>query len=55
MMFEYKETVERLYYRLTGEVPEGDVIERFISDGRGEELLQGAVVAEHGKSIEYVT
>ncbi|CAN6276722.1 unnamed protein product [Urochloa humidicola] len=48
MMSEYKETVERRYYALTGEVPEEEVIERIISDGRGEELL-GAAVAEHGK------
>ena len=48
MMSEYKETVERRYYTLTGEVPEEEVIERIISDGRGEELL-GAAVAEHGK------
>ncbi|KQK13335.1 syntaxin-related protein KNOLLE [Brachypodium distachyon] len=48
MMSEYKETVERRYYTLTGEVPEDEVIERIISEGRGEEIM-GAAVAEHGK------
>ena len=54
MMSEYKETVERRYYTLTGEVPEEEVIERIISDGRGEELL-GAAVAEHGKGAVLAT
>ncbi|CAN6269050.1 unnamed protein product [Urochloa humidicola] len=48
MMSKYKETVGRRYYALTGEIPEEEVIERIISDGRGEELL-GAAVTEHGK------
>ncbi|VAH79101.1 hypothetical protein VPH35_052803 [Triticum aestivum] len=45
---EYKDTVERRYYTLTGEVPEDEVIERIISEGRGEEIMSAAV-AEHGK------
>ncbi|KAM0863056.1 hypothetical protein ACQ4PT_044843 [Festuca glaucescens] len=48
MMSEYKDTVERRYYTLTGEVPEDEVIERIISEGKGEEIM-GAAVAEHGK------
>lgn len=48
MMSEYKDTVERRYYTLTGEVPEDEVIERIISEGRGEEIMSAAV-AEHGK------
>uniref|UniRef100_J3LSL5 t-SNARE coiled-coil homology domain-containing protein n=1 Tax=Oryza brachyantha TaxID=4533 RepID=J3LSL5_ORYBR len=48
IMSEYKDTIERRYYTLTGEVPEEEVIERIISEGRSEELLCAAV-AEHGK------
>ncbi|CAM0876083.1 unnamed protein product [Alopecurus aequalis] len=48
VMAEYKDTVERRYYTLTGEVPEDEVIDRIISEGRGEEIM-GAAVAEHGK------
>ncbi|KAF3326070.1 syntaxin-related protein KNOLLE [Carex littledalei] len=48
MMSEYKETVERRYYTLTGEVPEEAVIEKIISEGQSEELLKTAIM-EHGR------
>ena len=48
MMAEYKETVERRYYTVTGVIPEEEMIERIISDKDGEELLQKAI-SEHGK------
>uniref|UniRef100_A0A0E0MC89 t-SNARE coiled-coil homology domain-containing protein n=2 Tax=Oryza punctata TaxID=4537 RepID=A0A0E0MC89_ORYPU len=51
IMSEYKDTVERRYYTLTGEVPEE---ERMISEGRSEELLCAAV-AEHGKGAVLAT
>ncbi|EEE59886.1 hypothetical protein OsJ_12487 [Oryza sativa Japonica Group] len=54
IMSEYKDTVERRYYTLTGEVPEEEVIERIISEGRSEELLCAAV-AEHGKGAVLAT
>ncbi|KAJ6847309.1 putative syntaxin-related protein KNOLLE-like [Iris pallida] len=48
-MAEYKETVERRYFTVTGTVPEEEVIERIISGGGdGEDLLKKAA-AEHGK------
>uniref|UniRef100_A0A0D9VYQ2 t-SNARE coiled-coil homology domain-containing protein n=1 Tax=Leersia perrieri TaxID=77586 RepID=A0A0D9VYQ2_9ORYZ len=54
IMSEYKDTVERRYYTLTGEVPDEEVIERIISEGRSEELLCAAV-AEHGKGAVLAT
>lgn len=48
MMSEYKETVERRYYTITGEVPEEAVIEKIISEGQSEELLKTAIM-EHGR------
>ncbi|KAG8078632.1 hypothetical protein GUJ93_ZPchr0007g4491 [Zizania palustris] len=54
ILSEYKETVERRYYTLTGEVAEEEVIERIISEGRSEELLCTAV-AEHGKGAVLAT
>ncbi|KAJ4763116.1 Syntaxin [Rhynchospora pubera] len=50
MMSEYKETVERRYYTITGEVPEEAVIEKIISDGQSEELLKTAI-QEHGRGM----
>jgi syntaxin 1B/2/3 len=50
MMAEYKETVERRYYTITGEVPEEVVIERIISEGQSEELLKTAIM-EHGRGM----
>ncbi|XP_042486308.1 syntaxin-related protein KNOLLE [Macadamia integrifolia] len=49
MMAEYKETVGRRYFTVTGEYPEEEVIEKIISNGEGgEDLLQRAV-QEHGR------
>lgn len=48
MMAEYKETVERRYFTVTGEIPEEEVIERIIANGDSEDLLKRAV-SEHGR------
>ncbi|KAJ4955420.1 hypothetical protein NE237_012203 [Protea cynaroides] len=49
MMTEYKETVGRRYFTVTGEYPEEEVIEKIISSvGGGEDFLQQAV-QEHGR------
>lgn len=48
IMAEYKETVERRYFTVTGEVPEEDMIEKIISNGESEELLKKAIL-EHGR------
>ncbi|KAJ0078932.1 syntaxin-related protein KNOLLE [Pistacia vera] len=49
-MTEYKETVGRRYFTVTGEYPNEDVIEKIISDGSngGEEFLTRAI-QEHGR------
>ncbi|KAH7676216.1 syntaxin 1B/2/3 protein [Dioscorea alata] len=47
MMAEYKETVERRYFTVAGEVPEEEVIEKIISEGASEELFSKAI-SEHG-------
>ncbi|CAA0828261.1 Syntaxin-related protein KNOLLE [Striga hermonthica] len=47
MMSEYKETVGRRYYTITGEYPDEEVLEKIISNG-GEDLLSKAV-QEHGR------
>ncbi|KAJ0013826.1 hypothetical protein Pint_20235 [Pistacia integerrima] len=49
-MTEYKETVGRRYFTVTGEYPNEDVIEKIISDGGngGEEFLTRAI-QEHGR------
>lgn len=47
MMSEYKETVERRYFTVTGERPDEAMIEKIITDG-GEEFLARAV-QEHGR------
>ncbi|KAJ0235975.1 Syntaxin-related protein KNOLLE [Hirschfeldia incana] len=47
MMSEYKETVERRYFTVTGERPDEEMIEKIVSDG-GEEFLTRAV-QEHGR------
>ncbi|XP_057466627.1 syntaxin-related protein KNOLLE-like [Actinidia eriantha] len=47
MMAEYKETVGRRYFTVTGENPDEEVIEKIISSG-GEEFLQRAI-QEHGR------
>ena len=50
MMTEYKETVGRRYFTVTGEYPDEEVIEKIISngDGGGEEFL-GRAIQEHGR------
>ncbi|XP_078440979.1 syntaxin of plants 111 [Wolffia australiana] len=48
MMAEYKETVERRFFNVTGDLPEEEVIERIISNGESEDLLQKAI-REHGR------
>lgn len=47
MMTEYKDTVGRRYFTVTGEYPEEEVIEKIISNG-GEEFLSQAI-QEHGR------
>ncbi|XLR11989.1 hypothetical protein HN51_048701 [Arachis hypogaea] len=47
MMTEYKETVERRYFTVTGEYPDEEVIEKIISNGEEEEFL-GKAIGEHG-------
>ncbi|KAE8663060.1 Syntaxin-related protein KNOLLE [Hibiscus syriacus] len=55
MMAEYKETVGRRYFTVTGENPDEETIEKIISDGGGEGFLTRAV-QEHrrGKMMETV-
>ncbi|KAL6970519.1 hypothetical protein U1Q18_030218 [Sarracenia purpurea var. burkii] len=51
MMAEYKETVGRRYFTVTGEHPDEEIIEKIISSGNGlggEEFLNKAV-QEHGR------
>ena len=47
MMTEYKETVGRRYFTVTGENPNDEIIEKIISNG-GEEFLSKAI-QEHGR------
>ncbi|XP_057547149.1 syntaxin-related protein KNOLLE [Amaranthus tricolor] len=49
MMSEYKETVGRCYYTVTGEYPEDDMIEKIISNGVGEGEILTHAVQEHGR------
>ncbi|KAL1336281.1 hypothetical protein HN51_030671 [Arachis hypogaea] len=48
MMTEYKETVGRRYFTVTGEYPDEEVIEKIISNGEEEEFL-GKAIGEHGR------
>ncbi|CAA6663845.1 unnamed protein product [Spirodela intermedia] len=48
MMAEYKETVERRYFTVTGQMPEEEMIEKIISHGESEDLLKKAI-EEHGR------
>ncbi|OVA09924.1 Target SNARE coiled-coil domain [Macleaya cordata] len=51
IMAEYKETVGRRYFTVTGEYPEEEVIEKIISNGGGnggEDFMQKAI-QEHGR------
>ncbi|MBA0811908.1 hypothetical protein Gohar_025921 [Gossypium harknessii] len=43
MQSEYKETVERRYFTITGERPDEDTIENLISSGESESFLQRAI------------
>ncbi|KAG6393388.1 hypothetical protein SASPL_147629 [Salvia splendens] len=51
MMTEYKETVGRRYFTVTGEHPDDDVIDKIISggDGNGGEELLSRAIQEHGR------
>ncbi|KNA12832.1 hypothetical protein SOVF_122350, partial [Spinacia oleracea] len=49
MMSEYKETIGRCYYTVTGEHPEDDVIEKIISNGTGEGEILSHAIQEHGR------
>ncbi|WCJ43694.1 Syntaxin-related protein KNOLLE [Euphorbia peplus] len=48
-MTEYKETVGRRYYTVTGEYPDEEVIEKIISDGSGGEGFLKNAIQEHGR------
>ncbi|CAH8386648.1 unnamed protein product [Eruca vesicaria subsp. sativa] len=48
MMSEYKETVERRYFTVTGERPDEEMIEKIINDRGCEEFLTQAI-QEHGR------
>ncbi|KAF4372728.1 hypothetical protein F8388_000895 [Cannabis sativa] len=48
MMSEYKETVGRRYYTVTGETPRDEVIEKIIFDGGDQQFLERAI-QEHGR------
>lgn len=49
MMSEYKETVGRCYYTVTGTYPEEDMIEKIISSGAGEGKILSRAIQEHGQ------
>ncbi|KAL8486574.1 hypothetical protein ACS0TY_022842 [Phlomoides rotata] len=51
MMTEYKETVGRRYFTVTGEYPDEEVIEKIISsgDGNGGEEFLSRAIQEHGR------
>ncbi|KAG6395190.1 hypothetical protein SASPL_145831 [Salvia splendens] len=51
MMTEYKETVGRRYFTVTGEHPHDEVIDKIISggDGNGGEELLSRAIQEHGR------
>lgn len=49
MMTEYKETVGRRYFTVTGEYPGEEVIEKIISNGGGDEEFMERAVEEHGR------
>lgn len=44
MMSEYKESVGRQFYTVTGEFPDEDVIEKIISDGNGGEQFMAKAI-----------
>lgn len=47
-MSEYKDTVGRRYYTVTGEYPDEEVIDKIISNGEEEGFL-GKAIQEHGR------
>ncbi|KAL4324392.1 hypothetical protein GQ457_11G015050 [Hibiscus cannabinus] len=49
MMTEYKETVGRRYFTVTGENPDEEIIEKIISDGNGGEGFLTRAIQEHGR------
>ncbi|EEF36962.1 syntaxin, putative [Ricinus communis] len=49
MMTEYKETVGRRYFTVTGEYPDEEIIDKIISDGNGGEEFLKCAIQEHGK------
>ncbi|XP_057978796.1 syntaxin-related protein KNOLLE [Malania oleifera] len=49
MMTEYKETVGRRYFTVTGEYPNEEVIEKIISNGEGGEQFLTKAIQEHGR------
>ncbi|KAL3506057.1 hypothetical protein ACH5RR_031439 [Cinchona calisaya] len=51
MMTEYKETVGRRYFTVTGEYPDEEVIEKIISSGNGQggEEFMSRAIQEHGR------
>ncbi|XP_027165064.1 syntaxin-related protein KNOLLE [Coffea eugenioides] len=53
MMTEYKETVGRRYFTVTGEYPDEEVIEKIISSGNGQggEEFMSRAIQEHGSGM----
>ncbi|CAK7341317.1 unnamed protein product [Dovyalis caffra] len=49
MMTEYKDTIGRRYYTVTGEYPDEEIIDKIISDGNGGEEFLKRAIQEHGK------
>ncbi|KAK9724860.1 hypothetical protein RND81_05G103600 [Saponaria officinalis] len=49
MMSEYKETVGRCMYTVTGEHPDDEAIEKIISNGVGEGDIMSHAIQEHGR------
>ncbi|ESQ36028.1 hypothetical protein EUTSA_v10008289mg [Eutrema salsugineum] len=49
MMSEYKETVERRYFTVTGEYPDEEMIEKIITDNTGGEEFLTRAIQEHGR------
>ncbi|CAA7053321.1 unnamed protein product [Microthlaspi erraticum] len=49
MMSEYKETVERRYFTVTGEHPDEEMIEKIITDNAGGEEFLTRAIQEHGR------
>lgn len=49
VMTEYKETVGRRYFTVTGEYPDEEIIDKIISDSNGGEEFLSRAIQEHGK------